>query len=187
MVSLSRYSSLSEAHRQAFCSEEDTLLSLVLHNLLVYMLMVGLSPEETTDLIHRLMARTRLATAEERLVQQTLEHMEQNVREGGGQVYRGYFVWVGGDVGGRMEWEGGVGGWVGGVGGWVVIGGRTDLNRCSCNTNVHPFGQKTSVDLFPTCLKHTPSQTSTEVDLSDLGLLALYSEIHPTISYMVST
>ena len=45
--------------------------------------------------------------------------------------------------------------------------------------------QKTSVDLFPTCLKHTPSQTSTEVDLSDLGLLALYSEIHPTISYIV--
>jgi len=100
-----RYSSLSEAHRQAFGSEEDTLLSLVLHNLLVYMLMVGLSTEETTDLIHRLMARTRLATAEERLLQQTLKHVEQN--------------------------------------------------------------------------------TSTEVDLSDLGLLALYSEIHPTISYIV--
>ena len=90
MVSLSRYTSLSEAHRQAFGSEEDTLLSLVLHNLLVYMLMVGLSPEETTDLIHRLMARTRLATAEERLLQQTLKHVEQNVREGGGQLYRGY-------------------------------------------------------------------------------------------------
>lgn len=84
--------------------------------------------------------------------------------------------------------EGGVGGWEDGVGGWsgwVVIGGRTDLNRCSCNANVHPFGQKMSVDLFPTCLKHTPSQTSTEVDLSDRGLLALYSEIHPTISYIV--
>ena len=85
MVSLSRYTSLSEAHRQTFGSEEDTLLSLVLHNLLVYMLMVGLSPEETTDLIHRLMARTQLATAEERLLQQTLKHVEQNVREGGGR------------------------------------------------------------------------------------------------------
>ena len=80
-MSLPRYSSLSEAHRQAFGSAEDTLLSLVLHNLLVYMLMVGLSPEETTDLIHRLTARTRLATAEERLLQQTLKHVEQNVRE----------------------------------------------------------------------------------------------------------
>ena len=50
---------------------------------------------------------------------------------------------------------------------------------------VHPFGQKTSVDLFPTRLNYAPSQTSTEVDLSDLGLLALYSEIHPTISYIV--
>ena len=117
MVSLCRYSSLSEAHRQAFGSEEDTLLSLVLHNLLVYMLMVGLSPEETTDLIHRLMARTRLATAEERLLQQTLKHVEQNVREGGGQV---------GGVGGcfclfrweviqrRQESEE----WVGGRSGW---------------------------------------------------------------------
>ena len=84
--SLPRYSSLSEAHRQAFGSAEDTLLSLVLHNLLVYMLMVGLSPEETTDLIHRLTARTRLATAEERLLQQTLKHVEQNVRERGKRV-----------------------------------------------------------------------------------------------------
>ena len=41
-----------EAHCQALGSEEDTVLSLVLHNLLVYMLMVGLSTEETTDLIH---------------------------------------------------------------------------------------------------------------------------------------
>ena len=63
-VSLSRYLSLSEAHCQAFGSEEDTLLSLVL---LVYML-----PD----------ARTQLGTAEERLLQQTLNHMEQNVREG---------------------------------------------------------------------------------------------------------
>ena len=55
----------------------------MLHNLLVYMLMVGLSPEEMTDLIHRLTARTRLATAEERLLQQTLKHVEQNVRERG--------------------------------------------------------------------------------------------------------
>ena len=34
-------------------------------------------------------------------------------------------------------------------------------------------------------LNYAPSQTSTEVDLSDCGLLALYSEIHPTISYIV--
>ena len=54
-VSLSRYLSLLKAHCQAFGSEEDTVLSLVLHNLLVYMLMVGLSTEETTDLIHCLM------------------------------------------------------------------------------------------------------------------------------------
>ena len=44
-------------------------------------------------------------------------------------------------------------GWEVGKEGEVVLGGGTDLNRCSCNTNVdslHPFGQKTSVDLFPT-------------------------------------
>ena len=110
MLSLSRYSSLSEAHRQAFGSEEDTLLSLVLHNLLVYMLMVGLSPEETTDLIHRLMARTQLATAD----QQTLKHVEQNVREGGGAgvpwIFLCLFRW---EVMQRRN-ERGRSGWVGG-------------------------------------------------------------------------
>ena len=64
----------------AFGVEEDYLLSLVLHNLLVYMLMVGMSAEETTDFIHRLTARTRLATAEEKLLQKTLKLVEQNVR-----------------------------------------------------------------------------------------------------------
>ena len=91
-------------------------------------------------------------------------------------------------VGGRSVWVRWRSGWEVGKEGEVVLGGGTDLNRCSCNTNVdslHPFGQKTSVDLFPTCLNYTPSHTSTEVDLSDLGLLALYSEIHPNISYIV--
>jgi len=68
-VTLSRYSSLSEAHRQAFGSEKDTYSAKPsaaqpagVHA------DGGLSTEETTDLIHRLMARTRLATAEERLL-----------------------------------------------------------------------------------------------------------------------
>lgn len=74
-----RYKSLTEAHRQAFGSEEDNLLSIILHDLLVYMLMVGLTATETTNLIHRFSARTRLATIEERLLQQTLKYVEQNV------------------------------------------------------------------------------------------------------------
>ena len=136
-VSLSRYSSLSEAHRQAFGSEEDTLLSLVLHNLLVYMLMVGLSKEETTDLIHRLMARTRLATAEERLLQQTLKHVEQNVREGvwraggwGGWMFLFLSGWLWREGGREGERE--VGREVGREG-WEWVGGGErgrDLSRC---------------------------------------------------------
>ena len=76
-----RYSSLSEAHRQAFGVEEDFLLSLILHNLLVYMLMVGLSPGDTTEFIQRLTARTRLATVEEKLLQKTLKLVEQRDRK----------------------------------------------------------------------------------------------------------
>ena len=74
-----RYNILSEAHRQAFGSEEDNLLSLILHDLMVYMLMIGLSPGDTAGLVHRLMARTRLAIAEERQLQLTLKHVEQQV------------------------------------------------------------------------------------------------------------
>ena len=74
-----RYNSLLEGHRQAFGAEEDYLLSLVLHNLLVYMLATGMSPGDTTDVIHRLTARTRLATLEEKQLQKTLKLVEQNV------------------------------------------------------------------------------------------------------------
>ena len=45
------------------------------------MLMVGMSQEETAMLIHRFAARTRLATSEEKLLQQTLKYIEQNVRK----------------------------------------------------------------------------------------------------------
>lgn len=100
-----RHVSLSEEHQQAFGLEEDNLLSVLLHNLLVYMLMVGVGQQETTGFIHRFTARSRLATVEEKLLQQTLKHVELH--------------------------------------------------------------------------------TSSEVDLSDLGLMALYSEVHPTISYIV--
>ena len=83
-------------------------------------------------------------------------------------------------MGGREEWvrgrkEGSR--WVGGRSGWW-----RDLKRCKCGFIASIW---TEDDLFPTCLNYTPSQTSTEVDLSDFGLLALYSEIHPTISYIV--
>ncbi len=44
------------------------------------MLMVGLSREETAMLIHRFAARIRLATSEEKLLQQTLKYIEQKVR-----------------------------------------------------------------------------------------------------------
>ena len=76
-----------------------------------------------------------------------------------GWVDASLFVWVGGDaeewVGGRKEgsgwvrWSGwevgrkGVSGWMRWRSGWevgkegeVVLGGGTDLNRCSCDTNV---------------------------------------------------
>ena len=74
-----RYNSLSEGHRQAFGADEDYLLSLILHNLLVYMLALGKTAAETTDIIHRLTARTRLATLEEKQLQKTLRIVEQNV------------------------------------------------------------------------------------------------------------
>ena len=74
-----RYNSLSEAHRQAFGADEDYLLSLVLHNLLVYMLALGKTPGETTDFVHRLTARTRLATLEEKQLQKALRLVEQDV------------------------------------------------------------------------------------------------------------
>ena len=74
-----RYNSLPEVHRRTFGSEEDHLLSIVAHNLLVYMLMVGLSPKETMLLINNFTARTRLATFEEKLLQQTIRYVERNV------------------------------------------------------------------------------------------------------------
>ena len=75
-----RYKILPESHRRSFGSEEDNLLSIIAHNLLVYMLMVGLTAKETMDMIQGFTARTRLSTLEERLLQQTIKHVEQNVR-----------------------------------------------------------------------------------------------------------
>ena len=75
-----RYNTLPEEEKQVFGLEEDNLLSIILHNLLVFMLMVGMGQEETAMLIHRFAARTRLATSEEKLLQQTLKYIEQNVR-----------------------------------------------------------------------------------------------------------
>ena len=57
------------------------MLSLILHNLLVYMLMVGMGTEETLDIVQRLAAKTRLATVEEKLLHQTLKHVEEKVNE----------------------------------------------------------------------------------------------------------
>lgn len=74
-----RYNSLADGHRQAFGFEEDDMLSLILHNLLVYMLMVGMGTEETLDIVQRLAAKTRLATIEEKLLHQTLKHVEEKV------------------------------------------------------------------------------------------------------------
>ncbi len=79
LPSLSRYNSLPVVHRRTFGSEEDHLLSIIAHNLLVYMLMVGLSPRETMSLINNFTARTRLATFEERLLQHTIRYLEDNV------------------------------------------------------------------------------------------------------------
>lgn len=63
-------------YRNAFGYEEDTLLSIALHNLLVFMLMVGVDKDETLEMCQRMSARTRLATAEEKLLQQTLHELE---------------------------------------------------------------------------------------------------------------
>ena len=57
------------------------MLSILLHNLLVCMLAVGLSPHDTTEIVHRFSARTRLAVMEEKLLQQTLKHIEQCIEE----------------------------------------------------------------------------------------------------------
>ena len=67
------------SQRQLFGYEEDTLLSIILHNILVFLLMIGISPEETLDVCQRLSARTRLATAEEKLLQQTLSELKNAV------------------------------------------------------------------------------------------------------------
>ena len=67
------------SQRQLFGYEEDTLLSIVLHNILIFLLMIGISPEETLDVCQRLSARTRLATAEEKLLQQTLSELKNAV------------------------------------------------------------------------------------------------------------
>lgn len=76
-----RYNSLSVSQRQLFGFEEDNLISIVLHNLLVYMLMMGLGPQKTMELVQRFSARTRLAIGEERLLQQTLQYTEQCIEE----------------------------------------------------------------------------------------------------------
>jgi len=85
----SRYNSLSSTHRESFGFKEDLLISIVLHNLLVYMLMMGLRPQRTMELIQSFAARSRLAIGEERLLQQTLKHIEacveKNVRKLGGE------------------------------------------------------------------------------------------------------
>ena len=80
MYIIYRYNTLHEDERREFGLEEDNLLSIVLHDLLVFMLMVGMGHEETTMLIHRFAARIRLATSEEKLLQQTLKYIEKNVR-----------------------------------------------------------------------------------------------------------
>ena len=74
-----RYDSLGVSQRQLFGYEEDTLLSIILHNILIFLLMIGISPEETLDVCQRLSARTRLATAEEKLLQQTLSELKNAV------------------------------------------------------------------------------------------------------------
>ena len=78
---LVRYNSLNVTRRHVFGFEEDNLISIILHNLLVYMLMMGLGPHKTTDLIHKFSAQTRLAVGEERLLQQTLKYIEKCMEE----------------------------------------------------------------------------------------------------------
>ena len=58
------------------------------------MLALGKSAGDTTDVVHRLTARARLATVEEKQLQKTLKFVEQNVRGG-----------EGGREGGREEWK----------------------------------------------------------------------------------
>ena len=48
--------------------------------MLVFLLMMGISPTDTIDLCHRLSAKTRLASIEEKLLQQTLTELEAAVR-----------------------------------------------------------------------------------------------------------
>lgn len=74
-----RFNSLSLADRLEFSYEEDTLLSVILHNVLLFLLMMGVSPKDTIDLCHRLSAKTRLASVEEKLLQQTLSELENFV------------------------------------------------------------------------------------------------------------
>lgn len=74
-----RYNSLPSSKRRSFGYEEDALLSIVLHNILIFLLMVGISPSDTMDVCHRISARTRLATAEEKLLQVTMSELEKAV------------------------------------------------------------------------------------------------------------
>lgn len=62
-----------------FAYEEDILLSVILHNVLLFLLMMGVSPRDTIDLCRRLSAKTRLASIEEKLLQQTLAELEDAV------------------------------------------------------------------------------------------------------------
>ena len=71
-----RYNSLPATCRNTFGYAEDALISIALHNLLVFMLMVGMSTDESLDLCQRLSAKTRLATVEEKLLQQTMQELE---------------------------------------------------------------------------------------------------------------
>lgn len=74
-----RYNRLPLIKRQEFSYEEDTLLSVILHNLLLFLLMMGVTKKDAIDLCHRLSAKTRLASVEEKLLQQTLNELEDPV------------------------------------------------------------------------------------------------------------
>ena len=75
-----RYNSLPATCRSTFGYAEDALISIALHNLLVFMLMVGMTTDESLDLCQRLSAKTRLATAEEKLLQQTMQELEVSLK-----------------------------------------------------------------------------------------------------------
>ena len=79
LLTACRYTALPLAKRVEFSYEEDTLLSVILHNVLVFLLMMGVSSKHTIDLCHRLSAKTRLASMEEKLLQQTLTELEDVV------------------------------------------------------------------------------------------------------------